>query len=203
VPPVTIESGPAATTPDRAATFNFSAEGRGLRYECAITTAPALPTSAQFGLCTSPKTYTGVPLGTHTFHDRVHAPEATNEPPISTYTWRVIETRAPITTIDFGPTSPSESTTADFAYSADEGHLLWEYPTPEGVIGGPMTYELDGTQYIAVMAGWGGAYGLRVGSPERRSGREQAPSSFSDLPTTGANPGEANGLCRPRRPASA
>ena len=126
VPPVTIESGPAATTPERAATFNFSAEGRGLRYECALTTAPALPSSAEFGLCTSPKTYTGVPLGTHTFHVRVHAPEASSEPPISTYTWRVIETRPPVTTIDFGPASPSESTTADFAYSADEANVTFQ-----------------------------------------------------------------------------
>ncbi|MQA92088.1 MAG: PQQ-dependent dehydrogenase, methanol/ethanol family [Gemmatimonas sp.] len=49
------------------------------------------------------------------------------------------------------------------AYRADTGEKLWEIAPPSGVIGGPISYELDGTQYIAVMAGWGGVYGLRTG----------------------------------------
>ncbi|MFP3948668.1 MAG: c-type cytochrome, partial [Longimicrobiales bacterium] len=49
------------------------------------------------------------------------------------------------------------------AYRATDGEQLWEVAVPTGVIGGPISYELDGTQYIAVMAGWGGVYGLRTG----------------------------------------
>src|SRR5690606_5122450 len=48
------------------------------------------------------------------------------------------------------------------AYDATTGDKLWEMAMPTGVIGGPISYELDGTQYIAVMAGWGGVYGLRT-----------------------------------------
>lgn len=42
------------------------------------------------------------------------------------------------------------------AYAADSGVKLWEFGTQTGVVAGPMTYELDGEQYVAVMAGWGG-----------------------------------------------
>jgi quinohemoprotein ethanol dehydrogenase len=52
------------------------------------------------------------------------------------------------------------------AYQADSGATLWEVAVPAGIMAGPISYELDGTQYIAVMAGWGGAYGLRVPGPQ-------------------------------------
>ena len=49
------------------------------------------------------------------------------------------------------------------AYSADKGENLWEVKAASGVIGSPMTYEIDGIQYVAVMVGWGGAGGLGAG----------------------------------------
>ena len=49
------------------------------------------------------------------------------------------------------------------AYRADNGERLWEFPVLTGIIAPPMTYQIDGEQYIAVMAGYGGAGGLTVG----------------------------------------
>jgi quinohemoprotein ethanol dehydrogenase len=46
------------------------------------------------------------------------------------------------------------------AYSADKGEKLWESPVGIGIIGSPVTYEIDGAQYISVMAGWGGSFPL-------------------------------------------
>ncbi len=46
------------------------------------------------------------------------------------------------------------------AYAADSGKLLWQSPANTGVIAAPMTYEVDGQQYVTFMAGWGGAYAL-------------------------------------------
>ncbi|WP_174704251.1 PQQ-dependent dehydrogenase, methanol/ethanol family [Pseudomonas abyssi] len=46
------------------------------------------------------------------------------------------------------------------AYTADKGDLLWQFPTQTGVIAAPMTYQHNGQQYIALMAGWGGAAAL-------------------------------------------
>jgi len=46
------------------------------------------------------------------------------------------------------------------AYSADKGEKLWEVAVGTGVIAAPITYQLDGVQYVSVMAGWGGAAAL-------------------------------------------
>ena len=48
------------------------------------------------------------------------------------------------------------------AYAADSGKLLWEARANTGVMAGPISYAIDGEQYIAVAAGWGGAFPLVV-----------------------------------------
>lgn len=45
------------------------------------------------------------------------------------------------------------------AYNARTGKQLWESPTGTGVIAAPMTYEIDGRQYVSVAVGWGGVFG--------------------------------------------
>lgn len=50
------------------------------------------------------------------------------------------------------------------AYSADKGEKLWEVAVGTGVIASPVTYEVDGMQYVTVMAGWGGAFSLTGGN---------------------------------------
>lgn len=45
------------------------------------------------------------------------------------------------------------------AYDAGSGEMLWEVSTGLGIIGSPMTYRVDGEQYVTVAAGWGGAGG--------------------------------------------
>jgi quinohemoprotein ethanol dehydrogenase len=51
------------------------------------------------------------------------------------------------------------------AYRATDGATLWESPTGTGVIAPPISYELDGEQYIAVVAGIGGGMGMASGDP--------------------------------------
>jgi quinohemoprotein ethanol dehydrogenase len=46
------------------------------------------------------------------------------------------------------------------AYRATDGQKLWEYDTGVGISAAPMTYTVDGTQYVAVMSGWGGPAAL-------------------------------------------
>jgi quinohemoprotein ethanol dehydrogenase len=50
-----------------------------------------------------------------------------------------------------------------FAYSADTGRKLWSYDVQHPIIAPPVTYTVDGQQYVSVMAGWGGAVGLSFG----------------------------------------
>jgi len=44
------------------------------------------------------------------------------------------------------------------AYNDKTGELLWRFFTQTGVVAAPITYEIDGEQYIAVASGWGGSY---------------------------------------------
>jgi quinohemoprotein ethanol dehydrogenase len=57
-------------------------------------------------------------------------------------------------------------------YRADNGAKLWEIDTQTVAIAGPMTYELDGEQYLAANFGWGGSpvYGLTAGPEPVRFG---------------------------------
>ncbi|HEX7037259.1 MAG TPA: PQQ-dependent dehydrogenase, methanol/ethanol family [Pseudomonadales bacterium] len=54
------------------------------------------------------------------------------------------------------------------AYTADTGELVWEFPTHVGIIAPPVTYEVDGEQYLTVLAGWGGAFALASGVPRHK-----------------------------------
>lgn len=42
------------------------------------------------------------------------------------------------------------------AYRADTGRLLWSFDAGVGITAPPISYAVDGKQYIAVLAGWGG-----------------------------------------------
>lgn len=42
------------------------------------------------------------------------------------------------------------------AYNAEDGAILWEYNIGAGVIAPPVTYLVDGEQYISIAVGWGG-----------------------------------------------
>lgn len=41
------------------------------------------------------------------------------------------------------------------AFHAETGETLWEFRTNSGITGVPTTFEIDGTQYVAVQSGWG------------------------------------------------
>ncbi|CUR47788.1 PQQ-dependent dehydrogenase, methanol/ethanol family [Alloalcanivorax xenomutans] len=46
------------------------------------------------------------------------------------------------------------------AFDAGSGDVLWQSPMGTGVIAAPISYEVDGEQYITIAAGWGGVFGL-------------------------------------------
>ena len=46
------------------------------------------------------------------------------------------------------------------AFDARNGRKLWESPTGTGIVAPPITYLVDGRQYVSIAVGWGGVYGL-------------------------------------------
>ena len=57
------------------------------------------------------------------------------------------------------------------AYRADTGERVWSFDAQTGVMAGPVTYTVNGEQYVAVLAGWGGVFPLATGEVSFRSGR--------------------------------
>lgn len=49
------------------------------------------------------------------------------------------------------------------AFDAAKGTKLWSFEAQTGVVAGPVSYMVGSTQYVAVMAGYGGAYALAIG----------------------------------------
>ena len=49
------------------------------------------------------------------------------------------------------------------AYDAANGKELWSFGAQTGIVAPPITFAIKGEQYVAVMAGWGGAFPITAG----------------------------------------
>ena len=67
------------------------------------------------------------------------------------------------------------------AFDATSGKLLWEFPTNSGILAPPTTFLIDGKQYIAVHAGWGGDSRGMQGTLNRLF-----PGDYPEVPEGGA-----------------
>ena len=67
------------------------------------------------------------------------------------------------------------------AFDATNGKLLWEFETNSGIVAPPTTFMVDGKQYLAVHAGWGGdPRGMQAGL------NRLFPGEFPEVPEGGA-----------------
>jgi alcohol dehydrogenase (cytochrome c)/quinohemoprotein ethanol dehydrogenase len=57
------------------------------------------------------------------------------------------------------------------AYSADGGKKLWSTPVQTGAMAAPMTYSIDGEQYVAILVGWGGVWDVATGVLAHKGGK--------------------------------
>jgi RNA polymerase sigma factor (sigma-70 family) len=115
-PRVSLTGGPpAATTPETAATFAFTASEPGASFACQVDGGPWQP-------CASPRTLDGLAVGAHSFAVRA-TDGAGNVGAAAARQWNVTpppDTTAP--TVTFSQTPPASSTTrtATFAFAASE-----------------------------------------------------------------------------------
>jgi hypothetical protein len=116
VPPdTTINSNPANPINSSSAAFTFSGSDSGsgvASFECKLD-------SGTFAPCTSPKNYTSLSDGSHTFQVRAIDVAGNQDPSPAGYTW-VVDTTGPSTTISSTPTNPTNSTSATFVFSATD-----------------------------------------------------------------------------------
>ena len=111
-PNTTIESNPSNPSGSGSASFSFSGTDTGTgvaSFECKLD-------AGSFAACTSPKDYSGLSDGSHTFQVRAIDGAGNPDTTPASFTW-TIDTSAPDTTIDGNPSDPSNSGSASFSFS--------------------------------------------------------------------------------------
>lgn len=112
-PQTTIGSGPSALTNDPDASFAFSSDKAGSTFACTLDNQAAAP-------CTSPKSYTALGDGAHTFSVTATDDAGTPDPSPATFTW-TIDTVPPAIRLDSGPAeSATTGPAVTFTFSSPE-----------------------------------------------------------------------------------
>jgi hypothetical protein len=161
----TVDGGPSGAIASDGAAFTYSGTGADLvGYECRLT--PASGGSEEFSSCPSAGTsYTDLADGEYTFAVRSVDSEGNADPEPATRTFTV-DTTAPDTLVDSGPTGTSGTNDVTFTYSgdptADVDHFECDLTPvePDGTadfsecdeIGATFTDLPDGTYTFAVRA---------------------------------------------------
>ena len=107
-----IQSGPSGPVASTTAAFTFASAEAGSTFACRMDGAP-------FAACTSPKTFAGLPAGSHTFQVRATDPAGNTQATASSRAFTV-DVAAPDTTITQAPGSRTRLTTATFAFASSE-----------------------------------------------------------------------------------
>ena len=135
-PDTTITAHPVDPASSDAASFTFigsDSGGSGIAsFECDLD-------SGGFSACASPVDFTGLTDGSHTFEVRTIDNAGNVDGSPDSFTW-VVDATEPDTTITANPADPTNNTTANFTFTADDG---------SGV--GGLTFEcrLDGSAFAA------------------------------------------------------
>ena len=111
-PDTSITAGPAAAVNVTTASFSFTAT-EAATFECKID-------AGAFAACSSPKAYSGLAVGSHTFQVRARDAAGNQDATPATHAWTV-DTTAPNTTITSGPSGSNNPNTATFAFTSTEG----------------------------------------------------------------------------------
>lgn len=168
-PNTTINSGPSGPTQQNSASFGFTSSEGGSSFECRLD-------SGSYGACSSPKAYSGLADGAHTFQVRATDGVGNVGNP-ATRTWTVDSTGAtvpPTTTITSGPpeNATTSQTTATFEFTSSKSNSTFECQAAGGSLPSapfeactsPRTYSglADGAYTFNVRATSGGLLGNTV-----------------------------------------
>jgi hypothetical protein len=148
-PNTSITAQPNDPTNATGAAFSFSSSEGGSSYECRID-------GGSWGACTSPKSYTGLADGSHTFDVRATDAAGNTDATPATFSWTV-DTAAPNTSITRQPNDPTNAAGASFAFTATEGGSTFECNLDSGGWSscvGPKSYTglADGSHTFQVRA---------------------------------------------------
>ena len=95
------------------------------------------------------------------------------------------------------------------AFNADDGELRWSFGADTGIIAAPVSYAIDGEQYVAIVVGWGGVFGLghgefsKVYADVRNNSRVLVFKLGSELQLPPSEPYQENFVAPPEQTATA
>ncbi len=111
-PDTAVDAGPPALSPSAGADVAFSSTDATASFECRID-------GGAFEPCASPRVYAQLADGQHDFAVRAVDPAGNADPSPATHGWTV-DTTAPETSIDSGPSGTVQSTQASIAFSSSD-----------------------------------------------------------------------------------
>jgi len=166
-PETTITSQPLNPSGSLSAEFEFTCDEEPCTYECQLD-------DGQWEYCSSPKLYTGLSEGSHTFNVRAIDSAGNKDKSPASYTWRILI--MPLlwsyTTGHFVSSSPSIADIENdgklevvmgsgdgnlYALNGEDGSLLWAYKTDSAVTTSPSIADVDNDGKLEVIVG-----GLKV-----------------------------------------
>jgi hypothetical protein len=164
-PVVTIDpaSEPADPTNQTSANFVFRSNQEGSTFECRLDTD-------NFAACSSPKAYSGLADGRHSFGVKATDP-AGNVGLATVYDWSV-DTVPPLTTITSEPPAVTSSTSASFAFTSSEAPASFACSLDGGPFGecsAPKDYTALGD----------GQHLFQVRATDRAGNADPTPASYS------------------------
>jgi Bacterial TSP3 repeat/Right handed beta helix region len=192
-PETTIDSGPAGTTTAVGASFEFSSSESGSTYQCSLD-------SGSWGSCVSPKSYSGLAVGSHAFSVKATDAAGNTDASPATRSWTVAstaDTTPPNTSISAGPGSSTTSTSATFSFSSSESGSTFQCSLDFGPASGctsPKAYSSVGLGPHTFSVTATDTAGNVDPSPARRSWTVTEPQPSAECTTTlppGANASDA------------
>ncbi|MBA4371352.1 MAG: hypothetical protein C0402_00650 [Thermodesulfovibrio sp.] len=169
-PDTTIDTKPSNPSGSASALFSFSGSGGlgTLSFECELD-------SGGFSACTSPKGYSPLGEGSHTFQVRSVDSVGNKDATPASYTW-VVDTIPPDTSITSNPSNPTNSTSASFSFTGNDG-------SGTGVIGfecsldsGPFSVCISPASYSGLSSA---GHTFQVRAVDAAGNADTAPESYT------------------------
>jgi hypothetical protein len=131
-PNTAVVSGPGSTTQSTSASFGFTSTEQGSTFQCRLD-------SAAWSSCTTPKSYSGISVGTHTFRVRATDSAGNVDATPATYGWTVKASSSPgASAIWTTPPNPvaNKPVTLDGTDSTGKGPLscTWSFENQDGSV---------------------------------------------------------------------
>jgi Bacterial TSP3 repeat len=121
-PDTSISSGPSDPSTATSASFAFASPEPGVGYDCKLD-------AGAWAACSSPKAYSGLAAGPHTFSVRARDAAGNVDATPATATWQVIappDTTPPDTSITSGPSGTATTASASFGFNSSEQGSTFE-----------------------------------------------------------------------------